>query len=973
MKAYPILSTILLVFSSPVIQAQSPHELDDSQRDSLFKVGLAHFEKSEEVFYESLDSCLYYTELSMNAYKAGQHWNNYIETVNAMMAVNYYKGQYAKAEEYAFFALEEAKKYLPKDAPEYYGIYNNIGVSLQEKNDYVKANEYLQESLSVIKESNGKKNYLATILENISDNYFSMLDYEESYRYRKMALDVLLDAEGINPLNVANAYYRLASAHFHMDEITKAHQLLHKSLNIAKDKKGDFAARININNYQYLSQVWQKWGRRDSAYYYAQQMLQLQPTAKSYRKIYSYRQLAAIDVDNQNNKSAINNYNKALDTYKARYPYEKHTLKAITLYDLSDVYQKLGKLNKALDYSHQAVQANTLDFQTNDVSQNPGLSSFLSDADALVYIHRKADLFLQLHQQSPNPKNLRSAHQTYQLCAELIQQIRQDYLSESAKHELAQKALAVYEGAITACLELYQNEQDPKYIEQAFAYAESNKAILLLESLNETAARGFGGIPDSLQAKETEMKLEIAFYEKQIKEEQQYEEEVNAEKMKSWEARLFNLRRDYQHLIDGFERDFPQYHKLKYDTQLAQLSEIQSTLQADEILIEYFIGENKQYVFAIWPDKAEVLPLLTADSLAQYVEVMRQQLIQPPLSGDQLANYQAFTQNSAALYQALLYPILKDQLANIGRLIIIPDDFLGYLPFEALLSEPAAQKPIAYSPRQLQYLYEDAILVYDYSATLWLIHKEDQPLSTQEFAHNFIGFAPAFKKAGTLATRNCTSDELYSLQCSEDEVGAIRDMVSGDVLLNQSASKAAFEELAPKARIIHLATHACVDEEDPMLSKIFLTDNYLTAYDLSGLQLEAELVVLSACNTGFGKLVRGEGVMSLSRNFFNAGCPSTLMSLWSVDDCATSEMMIRFYEQLEKGLNKDQAIRQARMDYLDNTDKLHQHPYYWAAFIQLGNPVAIEFGGGMSQWLFYLLGALVLVLLAYFGLRQKGL
>ncbi|NET34653.1 MAG: CHAT domain-containing protein, partial [Cyanothece sp. SIO1E1] len=111
-----------------------------------------------------------------------------------------------------------------------------------------------------------------------------------------------------------------------------------------------------------------------------------------------------------------------------------------------------------------------------------------------------------------------------------------------------------------------------------------------------------------------------------------------------------------------------------------------------------------------------------------------------------------------------------------------------------------------------------------------------------------------------------------------------------------------------------------------------------------------DLAVLSACNTGSGQLVKGDGVLSLSKGFVHAGCPSAVMSLWSVDDFSTSEIMIDFYDYLKKGYTKDEALRKAKLDFIASADKVKKHPFFWAAFVQMGDPVALDLGQVRIPW-----------------------
>jgi CHAT domain-containing protein len=190
---------------------------------------------------------------------------------------------------------------------------------------------------------------------------------------------------------------------------------------------------------------------------------------------------------------------------------------------------------------------------------------------------------------------------------------------------------------------------------------------------------------------------------------------------------------------------------------------------------------------------------------------------------------------------------------------------------------------------------------------------------------------------------------LIQLNWAEKEVVGISEMMDGETYCYRYATEKMFKDKAPKAGILHIATHAIVNDVNPMFSKLVFTkdlssieDGFLNTYELYNMKLNAGMVVLSACNTGYGKLVRGEGIMSLARGFMYAGCPSLVMSLWSVDDQSTSLLMKKFYGGLVQGKNKDEALRQAKLEYLKNADEVKSNPFYWSGMIFVGNTNPIK-------------------------------
>ena len=190
---------------------------------------------------------------------------------------------------------------------------------------------------------------------------------------------------------------------------------------------------------------------------------------------------------------------------------------------------------------------------------------------------------------------------------------------------------------------------------------------------------------------------------------------------------------------------------------------------------------------------------------------------------------------------------------------------------------------------------------------------------------------------------------LIRLPWAEAEVRECSRWIRGRTYCMDAATEARFKRLAPESRIVHLATHAIVDDQNPLFSKLIFTqdttsseDGYLNTLELYSMDLSTDMVVLSACNTGYGKLVRGEGIMSLARGFMYAGSPSVIMSLWPVDDGATARLMSDFYSGLASGLTKDAALRRAKLNFLEDAETLKVDPFYWAGFISVGDTAPIR-------------------------------
>lgn len=208
---------------------------------------------------------------------------------------------------------------------------------------------------------------------------------------------------------------------------------------------------------------------------------------------------------------------------------------------------------------------------------------------------------------------------------------------------------------------------------------------------------------------------------------------------------------------------------------------------------------------------------------------------------------------------------------------------------------------------------------------------------------------------------------LKGLPWSRYEVEKVSELLNGESYYSSEASEKEFKQKSPSYGIVHLATHAIIDDESPSYSKLIFSDGgdksedgVLYSYELYNLKLNAGLVVLSSCRTGGGKLFNGEGVFSIARAFMYAGISSIIMSLWNIDDRSTAEIMIDFYERLANGENKTNALRNAKLNYLSNSDQLTANPVYWAGLVSVGDQKRIEIQHNSKIIIYILIAALLL-------------
>jgi CHAT domain-containing protein len=294
---------------------------------------------------------------------------------------------------------------------------------------------------------------------------------------------------------------------------------------------------------------------------------------------------------------------------------------------------------------------------------------------------------------------------------------------------------------------------------------------------------------------------------------------------------------------------------------------------------------------------------------------------------------------------------------------------------------PDTTKP-AY--RKLPYLIRESALSYAPSATTFF---DELNLHSTHNNGRILAYGPDYGANNAVLDQKDENGKLLrsilsDLKNSPAEIRILRDYFKVNTYTGHDATETSFKKDASGFRVLHLAMHAIINNENPLYSKLIffkpkgdtLDDGMLNASELINMELHADMAVLSACNTGSGKMMKGEGIMSLSRDFFYAGVPGIVMTAWAVEDRAGVKLMEYFYKYISMGKPRNEALRLAKIEYLDHCDKLTSHPHYWAAYMNVGDISPLEgFGRRSNPISMYSAAAtiLILALLLLFGLLKK--
>jgi len=420
-----------------------------------------------------------------------------------------------------------------------------------------------------------------------------------------------------------------------------------------------------------------------------------------------------------------------------------------------------------------------------------------------------------------------------------------------------------------------------------------------------------------------------------------------------YKNQLFDLQEEKEDYFHFLKTNYPNYYRIQHDLNVVSIPEVQNELLQDSVaLIEYFVGDTSIYAFVITKEQSQVIPIKRDFPLEEYINDFRKGISidanrLPDNQQDSLN--QLYTQSAYKLYQKLVIP-LKRTLSGIDKLIIIPDDVIGYIPFDALLTSEVNE---TMRLREYPYFIKDYQSSYAYSATS--LREMMQKKHVDKRRKNFLGVAPLFEgehghnllKARNVDYANKRND-LLPLKYNVEEVRRLNELLGGEVLMDTEATESAFLNNASQFQIIHLSTHGKANDlvgDNSFIAfyevKDSIENEWLYNRELYNMELNADMVVLSACETGVGELQGAEGIISLARGFSYAGAKSIVTTLWSVDDEEAPELMVGFYEYLLEGHTKDAALRKSKLDYLYKSTK--PHPYYWAGFIPIGDMEVVSF------------------------------
>ena len=877
------------------------------------------------------------------------------------------KGDFKAAEQYLLEMLKQKDKLIDENVVT---VYNQLGIISKSLGNYDKSADYYFKGESIALSNIKIMRYkLPSLYNNLGNLFKHKGDYEKALEYYQECIKNL-DAEGLDEkerkLTLAQAYSNAGITYYFLKEYGQAKTNFEKSIRVRKDcnLKG-----LDIDYNNYANCLRESNDYKNSEIYYQKCIdIRIKDYGQDYYKLaFVYEEFGNLKMKNGDIHASMNLYSKALNlfinNYGTRHPYTAEIHRVI-----GDYYFALHQYEKALEYYQQSLISNSSEFKSTDIGKNPAQKSVFSELQLLHSLKKKADALLALTDNQAD-KNLKeqmliSAIGCLEEAFEVVQNVRHGYISQESRLFITKNEKDFYMSAIKGSLRLFELTGDKLYIEKAYRYSRASKAVVLLNEIKQNEA--FTNIlPDRLKKKKNNFEQDIASFKKLIIDENQ-EKKPDQDKISRWQSEVFQLGKKYEELLKSISNDYPVYSALSEKATLPELGDIRKYLSSYETIIEYSYAINENggllYTFVFNKEGLKYYKQPIDSTFEQNIGLYREKM---NLGSKAFANLAGYNQFNEVLYQ--LYKVLIAPLKPLDgkELIIIPDEKIAYLSFDALISDYKQERDINY--RKPHYLLYDYIFSYEYSSNL-LVRRNRQ----RSAANEVYAFAPQYHSPSASESR----DMLGELKNARNEIQSIMKYFDGEKYTGDSATKKNFESSLKHKGIYHLAMHANSMDNSPAYSYLAFSrkqegdeNELLYNYEIGSMPIHASMIVLSACNTGNGKIYSGEGVMSLSREFILAGSSSVVHGLWKLNDEASSVIMGNFYKYLSQGKQKDEALRLAKIDYLETSSPEMASPVYWSGIVLMGDRHPL-----VTKWypmLFVFVGIGLFFLLGFYFVKRR--
>ena len=837
------------------------------------------------------------------------------------------------------------------------------GIEMAEEVDSIKATRQL----------------LLQLHNNLGVSYKRIGKFDEAKAEFERSLDLIHTYYGFGNKDEATAFINIGGIYYSKGDIGLAAEYFQRAVDIYKSLKGDYSGALGASLNNLAATQYMLGNYVLSARYFeeAQRIKEENLGLDHPDTAIGYSNLAVIHILNQDFEAARTNYERSIavreNVYGTNHPnliepkislgnlytqqLEEHeqaqvhyeSALSIALDRLGEThpvvtdiylqkgysYLREGNFHESEIYTDRAL-VNLYGAYDFDEAFDPERS--ISDPGALLRALIAKSQVLANRNDEINIEDYKNSLMALRWAADLVDVVQRSFKNEASKLQLVEKNYSIYTAAVEILSTLYNETGNKEYMDQVFETIEKSRSRVTLELIQKVNARNFAGVPAEIINQEGSLNSKITEMQQELYQEKNRGLEKDSIRIDALRDSIFYYKRDLDDFTYKLEEDYPSYYQLKYDQSVISRADAQSLLQGNEAVLSYILGSEFAYVMVVTKEDVNLVEL----GKSAGIEDLALELKEYVLTEDQ----KGYKQTAHKLYELLIQP--AEQFINGNELIIMADQALHYLPFELLLKEAPQHNRYSRYP----YLVHDYVFSYIPSLTLL----DEMHSRREENPKNLLALAPfssEIEQKDKALMDHQYSDRANPLYLTQYETVTIssqfrsRSLISeylnpqkAELLMGQNATFSRFLETdLSDYDFIHFATHAFINEQKPEFSAILLypeEDNSGATYvgDIYNLELDADLVVLGACQTGMGSIFKGEGLIGFTRAFIYAGASNLAVSMWRVSDQPTAYLMIDFYDLIGQGYNYSEALRKAKLNMISNSQ--FANPINWAAFTLTG-------------------------------------
>lgn len=803
--------------------------------------------------------------------------------------------------------------------------YSNLGATYNLLGKYEEALDSYSRAESILLKNHDDWG-LGAIYINKAIIYNIKKSYPQAIEYYEKGIRIFLKEGKKDPESLdrnSKAFYNLAVTYYNMGNYETALKYLNESLRIKRENNLSEAGLVLLN----IAKTYSALNRYEEADSFFSQSIAdvIREHGPSYFRLGEfYSDYGEFLRKRGKYSQAMSTLRKSLSICLGAYG-NKNIITSFAYRSIGELQYEKGNADSALYFYQRSLISIVRDFNNENVYSNPSTDSAFFNIRLLDNLKGKSKVLEAYSESLDDPSGklqaMSAALETIEIGLKLIDIIRNNYPSEESQIYLAENEKETYITAIRLAARL--NKLSGKIsTEGIYSIAQKEKASILRNQIAGNNLLNSFIVPDTLRAKMKYLSSRIADYNKFLSEMQK----DDSSGISHYKDLIFDLNRDKESTMQAVASAIPHYDELMKRTDPVPARNIRRDLDDDEMILDYFLSNEtkdnrrKLYIFLISRNKVQFCETYLGPEFAHYAGLLRN--TKDPISCNVKQCINDYARGLYYMYNSLILPV--ENKITCKRLVIIPDEELGWLPFEAFLKESPGNKVTDFE--NSHFLIHDYVISYGYSSSLLSQGRKSMKKRTQ-----ILSFTPEYSQTDQAA-----------LAGALNEISKINSMFGGKSYSGKEATKTNFLSSIDQPAIFHLAMHSIPDSTNSLYSYMLFdqdgqNDGKLYNYEISLSKLESPMIVLSSCNSGTGTLYSGEGLMSLSRSFILAGASSVVRTSWEVNDDAASEIITAFYRILKKGRNKDEALREAKLEYLKKSPPVFMHPYYWAAYQVVGD------------------------------------